>query len=169
MFRRILIAVNDSDPAEWAAQSGLDLAAQLNAEAAVIHVVEPVAPPLAAPVFGDMGPGYSVVNHPAVVVPTAAVESTATAEADIKTDADRMVTAMLSRLHPSAEPTRFLREGRPVDEVLATAEEWGADLIIMGTHGRRPLTHLLMGSTSEAVLRKAKCPVMLVHQNPHQA
>jgi nucleotide-binding universal stress UspA family protein len=57
---------------------------------------------------------------------------------------------------------RLLREGDPAQEILHTAEETKADLIVMGTHGRTGLRRLLMGSVAEVVLRKAPCPVLTV-------
>jgi nucleotide-binding universal stress UspA family protein len=164
MFQRILIAVNDSEPAAWAAQAGLDLAAQLNAQAAVIHVVDLAA--AVAPLMAEVGTGYSVVTHPAVVVPTAPEVISSTPSADARADGEHLLSRILARTTAPVSPMQFLREGAPVDEILNTADDWRADLIVMGTHGRRALAHLIMGSTSEAVLRRAKCPVMLVHQKP---
>ena len=55
-----------------------------------------------------------------------------------------------------------LVEGAPVEEILHTASEISADLIVMGTHGRTGLARLLMGSVAEQVVRKARCPVLTV-------
>jgi universal stress protein A len=52
--------------------------------------------------------------------------------------------------------------GDPASAIVETAENEDADLIVMGTHGRTGLTRLLMGSVAEAVVRKAKCPVLTV-------
>ena len=52
--------------------------------------------------------------------------------------------------------------GVPADEIVKKAGECGADLIIMGTHGRKGMDHLLFGSTAERVVRYASCPVMTV-------
>lgn len=52
--------------------------------------------------------------------------------------------------------------GEPRSVILATAQEIGADLIVMGTHGRTGVRRLLMGSVAEAVVRKAVCPVLTV-------
>lgn len=52
--------------------------------------------------------------------------------------------------------------GRPVDEILRLAREQRVDLIVMGTHGRTGLRHLLLGSVAEAVARQAPCPVFTV-------
>jgi nucleotide-binding universal stress UspA family protein len=56
---------------------------------------------------------------------------------------------------------RFV-EGDPAEEILRAAREAGADLIIMGTHGRTGLSRLLMGSVAEQVVRRADCPVLTV-------
>jgi nucleotide-binding universal stress UspA family protein len=53
-----------------------------------------------------------------------------------------------------------VRSGDSVEEIIQFAEESGADLIVMATHGRGGLSHILMGSTAEQVIRKAPCPVL---------
>lgn len=55
-----------------------------------------------------------------------------------------------------------LREGDTAAEILRTAHDVAADLIVMGTHGRTGLKRMLMGSVAEAVLRGATCPVLTV-------
>ena len=54
------------------------------------------------------------------------------------------------------------KEGNPFLEILKAAGEIQADLIVMGTHGRTGLAHVLMGSVAERVVRKAPCPVLTV-------
>lgn len=54
-----------------------------------------------------------------------------------------------------------LREGSPAEEILRAADDLGADLIVMGSHGRTGLMRLLVGSVAEAVMRRAGCPVLL--------
>jgi nucleotide-binding universal stress UspA family protein len=65
------------------------------------------------------------------------------------------------------DPQKFLRFGRPHDEIVKLAEELKADLIVMGTHGRTGLAHLLVGSVAERVVRTSKCPVLTVPQPDH--
>lgn len=60
------------------------------------------------------------------------------------------------------EVLRFTPEGFPKIEIINTAKEWGADLIVMGTHGRTGLLHLLMGSVAEYVIKHSAIPVMVV-------
>jgi nucleotide-binding universal stress UspA family protein len=57
--------------------------------------------------------------------------------------------------------------GHPVDRILARAIEWPADLIVMGTHGASGFQHLILGSVTEKVLRKAPCPVLTVPPRAH--
>jgi nucleotide-binding universal stress UspA family protein len=59
-----------------------------------------------------------------------------------------------------------LKEGHAAAEILRMAEEIGCDLIVMGTHGRTGLRRLLTGSVAEAVLRQARCPVLVVKSAP---
>ena len=57
--------------------------------------------------------------------------------------------------------------GSPFLEILRYAKEEEVDLIVMGTHGRGPVAHVLMGSVAERVVRKAPCPVLTVRQPGH--
>ncbi len=59
---------------------------------------------------------------------------------------------------------RHLLAGDPADAIIRLAETDNIDLIVMGTHGRRGLSRLLMGSVAEAVVRAAPCPVLTVKQ-----
>ncbi len=68
---------------------------------------------------------------------------------------------------PNVWVSRRLEEGDPVTEILRVAEETSADLIVMGNHGRRGLSRLLMGSVSEQVVRRATCPVLTVRTPAH--
>jgi nucleotide-binding universal stress UspA family protein len=58
--------------------------------------------------------------------------------------------------------TSAVEEGDPKSTILDTARDWGADLIVLGSHGRKGLEHFLMGSVSEAVARHAGCSVEIV-------
>ena len=58
-----------------------------------------------------------------------------------------------------------LKEGDPAAQILTTSKEMGCDLIVMGTHGRSGLSHLLIGGVAEKVIRNAACPVLTI-KNP---
>ena len=76
------------------------------------------------------------------------------------------VHRLLERLRPhvpaGVRPKEVVRLGRPGVEVVAYARLWRADLIVLGTHGRGRVRHLLMGSTASDIVRHAPCPVLLV-------
>lgn len=65
---------------------------------------------------------------------------------------------------PDVSVERALRVGTPAEEIVEYAKRHNCDVIVMGTHGRTGLTHLLMGSVAEKVIRTAPCPVMVVGQ-----
>jgi universal stress protein A len=73
----------------------------------------------------------------------------------------------LARILPSAAGVKYERKcltGNPLVEILKFAESHGVDLIVMASHGRTGLSRLLMGSLAEGVMRKARCPVLIVKQ-----
>ncbi|MFI4873844.1 MAG: universal stress protein [Blastopirellula sp. JB062] len=81
------------------------------------------------------------------------------------------VKKMLHEVRPTDEAVpcvHRLISGDPPHAILNLAEEEKVDLIVMGTHGRTGLLHLLMGSNAETIVRKAKCPVLTFRQ-PDQA
>lgn len=79
---------------------------------------------------------------------------------------EALVVEVRAALEAAARPgdeTR-VRVGMAVDTILAGADEWRADLIVMGTHGRTGLAHFLNGSVAERVVRRAHCPVLIAHE-----
>jgi nucleotide-binding universal stress UspA family protein len=63
---------------------------------------------------------------------------------------------------------REVREGTPFYEIIRFAREADIDLIVMGTHGHTGLAHMLLGSVTEKVVRKAPCPVLTVRHPEHE-
>ena len=59
-------------------------------------------------------------------------------------------------------------QGHPLVEIIRYARESDVDLMIIGTHGRTGLAHMLLGSNAEKIVRKAPCPVMTVHCPEHE-
>jgi nucleotide-binding universal stress UspA family protein len=68
----------------------------------------------------------------------------------------------------AARSTTLLRTGQPHTEIVEAARELGADLIVLSTHGHTGLTHALLGSTAEKVVRHAPCPVLVVREKEHE-
>jgi nucleotide-binding universal stress UspA family protein len=63
--------------------------------------------------------------------------------------------------------TTFIRVGNPVDEINQFAKDNGVDLVVMGTHGRSGLKHMLLGSVTERVVRSSKAPVLTIRSAEH--
>lgn len=67
---------------------------------------------------------------------------------------------------PAAKVFRLLHAGLPGEVICWTAQQQNCDLIVLGTHGRTGLKHLLLGSVAEHVIRHARCPVLTVRDRP---
>ena len=138
-FRKILIAVDESAFAAHAADVGFELARSLGAEVALIHVVDVSA-------FASPEGGYP------------AGEIIALAEQDGR----RLLAGFRQRVSIQPLPHEFIQVGKPATEIVEAAKDWPADLIVIGSHGRRGVERLLLGSVAEAVMRHGACPVLVV-------
>ena len=138
-FERIMIAVDSSRHARAAAERGFELAGGLNAVVGLLYVVD------TAKAIGEVDAG---ITHEDLI-------SVLRQEADETLDelAAEFSTHTIERIVP---------QGHPRVEILACAERWEADLVVIGTHGRTGLLHLVMGSTAEYIVRHSKVPVMVV-------
>ncbi len=84
---------------------------------------------------------------------------------DVPTGETEQMTVRLEQVKPNDPSVRVahrLLRGDPASEIVKLADGTAADLIVLGTHGRGGLARLLMGSVAEAVMRKARCPVVTV-------
>jgi nucleotide-binding universal stress UspA family protein len=71
--------------------------------------------------------------------------------------------------HAEIQPELVVHQGAASDSILTLAEERQADLIVMGTHGRRGYDRFVLGSVTERVMRRAPCPVLAVSKPPHES
>lgn len=84
---------------------------------------------------------------------------------DFKQDELKKLNALTDQVRKEGIPVESIfKEGVPSVEIIRTAKEIGADLIVLGTHGRRGLSHVVMGSVAERVVREAPCPVFVVRE-----
>ena len=80
----------------------------------------------------------------------------------------RQIQAIADRMRKEGiDTTALLVQGSTVETILAKASKLSADMIVVGTHGRGAISQLFVGSVSEGVLRKAKCPVLVVPTHEH--
>lgn len=84
---------------------------------------------------------------------------------DFKQEEMKKLDALSDEIRKEGLPVETIfKEGVPSIEIIRTAREVAADLIVMGTHGRRGFPHILMGSVAERVVREAPCPVFIVRE-----
>ena len=141
-YRQLLVAVDFSDQSVKALKVARDIGQRLDARLHIVHFV-----PMRIMDMGMEG-GVDFIEE---------MHQSELAEAG--TRLEQFVAE-----HTSADDIveRHLRSGEPAAEVNPMAGEIGADLIIIGTHGRTGLKHLLMGSVAENILRTADVPVLCV-------
>jgi universal stress protein A len=114
-----------------------------------------------------------VIDLPYQMAPESSMIATATEEPVSMKEyasrgAEKHLDDIAARLaKDGVQPTKFIRFGRPHDEITKLADEAKCDLIIMGTHGRTGLAHLLVGSVAERVVRTSKVPVLTVPMPDH--
>jgi len=141
---RILLALDDSRFSQAAIETVIEQARPRDTDVRILHVVE--SPPLL--VAREMG-GY----EPALET---ALESQ-------KQNAEALVMKAAELLRARGlKVAATLEVGDPKSKILDVAEEWRADLIVVGSHGRRGFERFLMRSVSDAVARHAKCSVQIV-------
>jgi nucleotide-binding universal stress UspA family protein len=107
------------------------------------------------------------INEPAVPISDmtwAGVDVHATDEALLKEARHTLDRILREQVPKGVEAEATVVTGNAVDGIIRFAREQNADLLVMCTHGRTGLSHVLMGSTAEAVVRQAPCPVLTLRQ-----
>jgi nucleotide-binding universal stress UspA family protein len=151
-MKKILIGIDNSKFAEYAAAYGFNLAHQLNAEVGLIHVIEPV---VAAPVASvDSSIGMPFDNTQDMILPELY---------HIQDEQARIImSAAIKKAGKDIKVTPFTEYGSTGDGILECSKAFNADLIVIGTHSRTGLDRFLMGSIAEHVVRHAEIPVLVV-------
>ncbi|WP_158795280.1 universal stress protein [Pedobacter sp. L105] len=141
-FSKILIAVDNSTCAEKAAQAGYELAKTFGAEVALVNIIEPVPATMnqdltLAPVFLETYDNSDANSH--------------------------ILLKEIEKRHGNGIKTTYLSVvDNAAHGIIDQSDEWGSDLIVIGTYGRGGLYHFLMGSVAEHVARKSACPVLII-------
>jgi len=147
-IKNVLVATDFSEPSDAALNYGRELARSFDATLHVLHVADSI--------YMQFGEAYSGV------VPglQQEVEEAARKQLDERLDdEDRTVLR--------AKPVIMTAIAKAA-AIVDYAAEHAIDLIVMGTHGRGAISHLLMGSVAERVVRTAGCPVLTVHHPEHE-
>ncbi len=151
MPKKILIALDYSPPAEKVADTGYRFAKSMEGEVSLLHVV------------GDINYYSSVQYTPILGFDSfldTTVQQSITIE-ELKSAAQQFLDQSKKHLKDDTIQT-ILKEGEVSRAILETAKALPADLIIMGTHGRRGIDKVLMGSVAEKVLHHSEVPVLII-------
>jgi len=141
MFRSILVAVDGSKSSTDALAIAIDLARKYNASVCLLHAFPHVSDLLSTPQYEHLLEARSAIG-------------------------EALLASMRSQVPEGLAVDLQLIEGPPAPAILRVADEDGFDLIVMGSRGQGQLAGMLLGSVSNVVAQRAKCPVMIVHGLP---
>lgn len=144
MIKKILVPIDFSDYSKKALQYTVSFAKQFNSEINLVYVIEPIIYP------ADLSMGQ-------IVITKADIDYEEKAKEELTELAKTAIGELLSY-------NIIVKTGKPFMEIIGTAKDIDADLIIISTHGHTGVEHLLFGSTSEKVVRKAPCPVLTLRE-----
>ncbi len=146
-MKTLLVPVDLSDASQHVLEKAAELAPQVSARIVLLHIVEPVA------TYVPVGATMDVIA--AAPPPTETAESLSAPDSRLKNLAGPLVAAGIS-----VEPVTLI--GLAVDDILEQAAKYNADYIMLGSHGHGALYHLFSGSVVTGILKRAKCPVIVV-------
>jgi nucleotide-binding universal stress UspA family protein len=147
-LKKILVPTDFSDFSHLAFQYGLSFCREYQAEMTFLHVIEDPFYPSTGDSFGfDMGGFFEKM------------------EEESNKKMDELLTPDLTE---GVSIQRMISRGTPFLEIIRVAKEQDSDMIVLATHGRTGLAHVLMGSVTEKVVRKAPCPVLVVRKAQHE-
>jgi nucleotide-binding universal stress UspA family protein len=141
-FRQILVPVDFTETSDRALAYAVELARKFDSAVAIMHAYQ-------IPVYGFPDGAYITAADVASQISTASQ-----ARLDSLIDSQKLANVPM---------VGILRDGVAWEEINSVAQEIQADLIIIGTHGRRGLARALLGSVAENVIRTAKVPVLVIH------
>jgi nucleotide-binding universal stress UspA family protein len=146
-LKKILVPIDFSDNSKKALRYAIPFAQQFNASLTLVYIVEPTIYP------SDFG--FGQVGFPDV-------------EKELHEKAIGEMSALIDSIVPKSLKTQtMVGSGIPFVEITTYAKQEEVDMIIVATHGRSGVEHILFGSTAEKIIRKAPCPVLVVRSEEH--
>ena len=147
MFRRILVPIDGSTTSNRGLEEAIGLASDQKAKICLLHVVDELA--VGADGMMYMPPSY--IDEFIRALRAGGKDLLVRAEAKVRKQGIEVEVVLLETV------------GRRVaDLIIKQAKKWRADVIVLGTHGRRGLSRVVMGSDAELVVRETPVPVLLV-------
>jgi len=148
MYTRILLAVDGSSTSDAALREALALARHTHARVRIVHVIDS---PYDYPdvMFGHVAGDLEDLQHAWQKAGQAVIDRALAVAREVPVEAEGEVIETAGRRLP--------------DAIVNEARRWGADLVVVGTHGRRGFDRLLLGSVAEGISRTSPVSVLLVH------
>jgi nucleotide-binding universal stress UspA family protein len=143
-IRRILVTTDFSDTSKLALGPARTIARRFGARLLLAHVVEDALPPLVAE--------YMAVGVQEIV------------DQQLERARERLAQYAREQLSDFPDVEMVTSVGTPHVEIVRLAEDGRADLVVMAMHGRGFISHAVLGSTTERVLRRATCPVLVARE-----
>lgn len=137
-IKKIIIAVDNDSTAEKVTSYGAKLAMQLNSELALVSAVDLT-----------------------MLITEGAITPKEFADITVK-DYKKNQQILADNYIKNISAATFVEIGHPHEVILNTARLWQADLIVLGTHGRKGISHLIMGSVAEKLIRHSEIPVLII-------
>lgn len=138
LFKKILLAYDGSEPARKAFERCVEMSRCFGAQLSIVTVVRP-------PEFAEDVETEAVIEN---------------ARGHFQSELGKLRAQASSA--SAAAPAVHIRVGHPAEQIIAAAEEWGADLIVTGHRGRGLFERWLLGSVSRVVIAYARCAVLVV-------
>ncbi len=150
-IKQLLVPSDFSEPSEVALRYGKALAEMFQAKLHLVHVLD----------------------ENALIYPWTSPEGSTLTLGAARVELEHAVQDRLNHVLTAEERDKYSAQivtliGSPFLEIITYAKSQNIDLIVMGTHGRGPIAHMLMGSVAEKVVRKAPCPVLTVRHPEHE-
>ena len=147
-IEKILIPTDFSEYARWAMNYAIALARNFKAKLYVVHVFEEVVFTAAPDTYSPSAPEFHALL-----------------QENVRNQLNQVIKELCEK-GVDAEPV--FKVGRAYINIVETARELSVDVIVLATHGRTGLSHLIFGSTAEKVVRLAPCPVLTVKHPEHE-
>ncbi len=144
MYKKILVAIDGSHTSSLALQEAIKLAQEQSARLRLVHVID---------------------EFPFITADTGVIDDTQLGEVLFKAGQNIIDEAVAKVKAAGLEVETALPENltqRIATVIVEEAKRWSADLVVVGTHGRRGIQHLVLGSVAEGVARAATMPILLI-------
>ncbi len=145
-LKKILCPIDHSDCSKEALKYAVSLAMKDEAKLLLLHVID----------IRSFSEGLDAMSKP---LPD---------EETLEQLKVKLLDCIPEEIRDDMDIEAIVTQGIPFAEIISTAKEKDIDMVVIGSHGRTGLSHMMLGSVSEKVVRKAPCPVLTVRQPGHE-